>query len=166
MSSPVSELVVVRVFDAPRELVWRAFAEAERLARWWGPKGFEVGVLRLEFTPGGTFHYSMRSPEGHEMWGKFVYREIAEPERIVYVSSFSDPQGGLTRHPMWPQWPLEVLNTITLEARGHQTVLTLRGRPVGAPEDELSFFNKVQSGVKTGFGATFDQLEAYLRQNG
>lgn len=159
---PEQELVIVRTFDAPRELVFEAFSEAEHLAHWWGPKGFAIGVRALEFRPGGVFHYSMRSPQGQEMWGKFVYREIMVPEKIVYISSFSDAEGGLTRHPMWPEWPLEVLNILTLESQGHQTLLTLRGSPVNASEAEIKFFHKVQSGVKTGFGATFDQLEAYL----
>lgn len=156
------ELFITRTFNAPRELVFKAFAEAERLAQWWGPKGFDIEVKHLEFRPGGLFHYCMKSPKGQEMWGKFIYREIVEPERLAYVSSFSDSDGGQTRHPMWPEWPLEVLNTLTLEEQNSKTILTLRGGPVNASEAEVKFFNQVQSGVKTGFNATFDQLEAYL----
>lgn len=164
MNSQISpELLITRTLNAPRELVFKAFAEAERLAQWWGPKGFAIEVKRLEFAPGGVFHYVMKSPDGMEMWGKFKYHEIIAPEKIAYASSFSDPLGGLTRHPMWPEWPLEVLNTITLEAQGSQTLLTLRGSPIHATEAEVKFFNEVQSGVKTGFNGTLDQLEQYLQ---
>src|SRR5580704_13391744 len=71
------EFAITRVFDAPREQVWKAFTESERLMRWWGPKGFTMQVAKLDLRPGGVFHYCMRSPDGRDMWGKFVYREIA-----------------------------------------------------------------------------------------
>src|SRR6185369_3746045 len=72
--------VVTRVFDAPRALVFKAWTEPERLARWWGPKGFEMSVIKLELRAGGIFLYSQRSPTGVEMYGKFIYREITPPE--------------------------------------------------------------------------------------
>jgi uncharacterized protein YndB with AHSA1/START domain len=111
------EFTITRVFDAPRELVFKAQTEAEHLSKWWGPKGYTMLVAKLELRPGGTFHYSMRSPEGHEMWGKFVYREIVAPERIVFVNSFSDESGATVRAPFAPDWPLEVLNMLTLSTR-------------------------------------------------
>jgi Activator of Hsp90 ATPase homolog 1-like protein len=74
------EFVISRVFDAPRELVFKAQSESERLERWWWAKGFTTRVIKLDFRPGGVFHYSMRTPDDHEMWGKFVYREIVAPE--------------------------------------------------------------------------------------
>ena len=94
--SMAREFIIARVFDAPRDLVWKAWTEAEHLARWWGPKGFPISVVKLDLRPGSVFLYSMRFPEGHEMWGKFVYREIAEPGRLVFINSFSDAEGGVT----------------------------------------------------------------------
>ncbi len=81
--------------------------------QWFRPKGFKMPVAKIDFRPGGIFHYCLHSPEGHEMWGKCVYREIVGPERIIFVNSFSDEKGGLTRHPLTPTWPLEMLSTIT-----------------------------------------------------
>jgi uncharacterized protein YndB with AHSA1/START domain len=75
--------------------------------QWFGPKGFKMPGAKIDFRPGGTFHYCMEAPNGEEMWGKFVYREIVAPERIVFVSSFSDEDGEVTRHPLSPDWPLE-----------------------------------------------------------
>src|SRR5687767_1594226 len=83
------DFVITRTFDAPRDLVFKAFSEAERLAQWWGPKGCTIRVSRLGFRPGGTFHYRMQMPDGFEMWGRFTYREIDAPERIVFVNAFS-----------------------------------------------------------------------------
>src|SRR5690349_12214759 len=101
-ASEESELVITRVFDAPRDLVFKAWSEPERLMRWWGPKGFTLRVGTFDFRPGGVFHYCARSPDGHEMWGTFVYREIIAPERIVFISSFADAEGNLIRSPFSP----------------------------------------------------------------
>ncbi len=73
------EIVFTRVFDAPRELLWEVWTECEHVERWWGPNGSSIQVNTLDFRPGGTFHYSLRAPNGTELWGKFVYREIAAP---------------------------------------------------------------------------------------
>src|SRR5262249_52172295 len=101
------EFVITRRFNAPRRLVWDAFTKVEHLRNWWGPKGFSVVKASLDLKPGGVFHYGLRAPNGAEMWGKWVFREIVAPERLVIVASFSDAAGGLTRHPMAPDWPLQ-----------------------------------------------------------
>ncbi|MBI4275605.1 MAG: SRPBCC domain-containing protein, partial [Rhizobiales bacterium] len=82
-----TDFVISRVFDAPRKLVWKAWTEAERLAQWWGPKGCTIRVVKLDVRPGGIFHYAMQFKPGHDMWGRFIYREIAAPERLIYISS-------------------------------------------------------------------------------
>jgi uncharacterized protein YndB with AHSA1/START domain len=108
--SPHDDFVVTRRFSAPRDLVFRAWSEPGHLAHWWGPKGFAMQKLSLDFRPGGVFHYGMSSGNGQMMWGRFVFREIVRPERIVFVLSFSDEAGGVTRAPFNPHWPLEILN--------------------------------------------------------
>src|SRR5580658_7655367 len=155
-------LVITRVFDAPRSLVWRAWTEPEGLARWWGPKGFTMLKATLDLRPGGLFHCGMRSPDGQEMWGKFVCREIAAPERMVFVNSFSDETGGTTRAPFAATWPLEVLNTLTLAESGGRTTLTLRGAPVNATDEERATFAAARKSMQQGFAGTFEQLDAYL----
>jgi uncharacterized protein YndB with AHSA1/START domain len=93
-------LVLEREFDAPRELVFQMFKEAEHLKHWWGPKGWEVPVCKIDFRPGGIWHYCMKCVDknqgdfyGMESWGKGVYSEIVEPERIIYTDYFSDAEG-------------------------------------------------------------------------
>jgi uncharacterized protein YndB with AHSA1/START domain len=159
------DFVISRTFDAPRKLVWKALTEAEALAQWWGPKGASIRVIKLEMRPGGLFHYSMQYRPGHEIFGRFVYREIAAPERLVYVSSFSDEKGGITRAPfsqLNDAWPLEVLNTLTLSERGGKTTITLRGAPINATEEERKMFASMFASMQQGFTGTFDKLAEYL----
>ena len=155
-------LVIERIFDAPRELVWKAWTEPARLAQWWGPKGFDMQVARMDFRPGGVFHYSMRSPAGQELWGKFVYREIVAPERLVFINSFADEQGNVQRNPMSPTWPLEILNVLTLAEDAGRTTLTIRGGPHSATEIERQTFAGAQANVQSGFKGTLDQLADHL----
>jgi uncharacterized protein YndB with AHSA1/START domain len=91
-----SDFVISRVFDVSREMLWKCFTEPERMKQWWGPKGFTVMVSKMDLRPGGTYLYGMRSPDGQDMWGRMVYREIVPPERLVFINSFSDEKGGLT----------------------------------------------------------------------
>ena len=167
MTKTHPDFVITRTFDAPRDLVWQAFTEGESLAQWWGPKGFATHVTRFEFRPGGKFVYAMRSEGGNEMWGRFVYQEITPPERLVFINSFSDENGGLVRGPFSEKLPLEMLLTLTFEEENGKTTLTLRGRPINATEEEKEFYASLHPSMRSGFGGTFDQLEAYLaRQAG
>lgn len=88
--SDIKEFVIFRTFDAPRELVWKACTEPELMKQWFSPKGFTVRVAKMDFRPGGIYHYCQKSADGLEMWGKVVYREIVAPEKLVYINSFSD----------------------------------------------------------------------------
>jgi uncharacterized protein YndB with AHSA1/START domain len=155
-------LVITRTFNAPRELVFKAWSEAERLAQWWGPKGFKMEVAKLDLRPGGLFHYSMHTPDGHEMWGKFVYHEITPPEKIVFVNSFSDPEGNTIRAPFSAIFPLEIMNILTFSEQDGKTTITLEGGPINSSAEELEFFIGMRDNMNQGFRGTFDQLEEYL----
>lgn len=158
------EFEISRVFDASRELVFKAFTEADRMAQWWGPKGFSMLVVKLDLRPGGIFHYKMRSPDGHEMWGKFVYHEIVPPESVTMVSSFSDEQGNVARHPMNPNWPPEMLSIMTLTDLGGKTKMTVRATPFNATDIERKTFAEGHDSMRKGFTSTWDQLEEYLKR--
>jgi uncharacterized protein YndB with AHSA1/START domain len=157
-----NEFTITRIFNAPRELVFKVFTQAEHLAHWWGPKGFQIEVHRLELRPGGKFHYSMQMPDGNRMWGIFVYHEIKPPEKIVFVNSFSDEHENVTRAPFNQNWPLEVMNTWTLIEEGGKTITTLRGVPYNATDEEKKIFIDMFPSLEQGFGGTFDQLTEYL----
>jgi uncharacterized protein YndB with AHSA1/START domain len=158
-----TDFVIARVFDAPRELLWKAFTEPERMKEWWGPKGSTIIASKMDLRVGGTYLGAMRDPTGRVMWAKFVYREIVAPERLVWVHSFSDETGGLTRHPLSPTWPLEMLTTVTFEELpGGKTRLTLRWSPINASPEEQQTFDAGRDGMRNGWGGTFDRLDAYL----
>lgn len=158
-----TDFVISRVFDAPRELVWKCFADPERMKHWWGPKGFKVIASKMDLRPGGTYHYGMKAPNGSEMWGKFVFREIAAPERMVFVNSFSDEAGGTTRHPMHMTWPLEMLSSFTFEELpGGKTKFTVRWSPHNATDEERKTFDAGHDSMRMGWGGTMDKLTAYL----
>jgi len=142
--------------------VWKAWTERDRLMQWFGPKGFTMSTAKMDFRPGGSFHYCMRLPDGKEMWGNFVYHEIIAPEKIVLVNSFLDAAGGLTRHPMSPTWPLEMLATTTFAEQGNKTLLTTHWKPLNATEEEQKTFDRGHGGMRQRWTGTFDQLAAYL----
>ena len=151
-----------RTFNASREQLWKAWTDRNELMQWFGPKGFTMPVADLDFRPGGRFHYCLKSPDGKEMWGKFVYREIVPQTKTVLVSSFSDAKGGTLRHPFSSTWPLETLSTFTLSEKDGKTTTTIEWIPVNPTDIELETFNKSHDGMKAGWAGTFDQLEAYL----
>lgn len=158
------EFTVTRVFNASREAVWKAHSELDCLSKWWGPQGLEWIGGTLDFRPGGVFHYGMRTPNGQEMWGKFTYREIAAPERIVFVNSFSDRDGNTVRAPFAEDFPLEILNVLTLTESDGRTTLALRGSPLNATPAEKKRYAAMKPSMNGGFNATYNHLEQYLAQ--
>jgi uncharacterized protein YndB with AHSA1/START domain len=158
----IEPFLISRTFDVPRDLVWKAFTDPDRMPRWFTPKGFTSKAIKTDVRPGGMYHYCMRSADGTEMWGKAVYRELSAPNRLVWVTSFSDPQGGLTRHPMAPNWPLEMLTTVTLTENGGKTTVTVQWLPINPTDEERTTFDTSHQAMKQGWTGTFDQLEEYL----
>lgn len=156
------EFVTSRVFDAPRDLLWKCFTEVERIKQWWGPKDVKIIKAEMDLRPGGTYHYAMQTPDGKIMWGKFVYREIVPAERLVFINSFSDEQGGVTRHPLAPNWPLLMLSTFTFEDAPGKTKFTVRWSPHNASAEEQKAFDEGHQSMTNGWGGTLDQLAGYL----
>jgi uncharacterized protein YndB with AHSA1/START domain len=141
------DLVITRVFDAPRELVWKAWTE--RLAQWWGPRGFTNPVCKVDVRPGGAIRIDMRGPDGtvYPMMG--VYQEVAEPERLVFTSSALDKQG----KPLF-----EVLTTVTLDEQSGKTTLTLQARAVKTTATAPQYLD----GMSQGWSQSLDRLAAYV----
>lgn len=161
-TSTEKEFVISRLLQAPRDLVFACFTDPEHMKQWWGPKGVTVIASRMDLRPGGFYHYGMRTPDGSAMWGKFTYREIDKPSRIVLVSTFSDEAGGVTRHPMAPTWPLQMLSTFLFEEEGDGTRLTIKWLPLDPTDEERTTFEAGFAGMNQGWSGTFEQLEGYL----
>lgn len=157
------ELVITREFNAPKELVFKVWSQAEHLAKWWGPKGSSITIAKFEFVPGGVFHYKMEMGP-MTMWGKFVYHDINPYDSISFVNSFSDEEGNITRNPFpgMPVWPLEILNKLTLTEVNGKTTLTLRGRPINASAGEIEAYENSFDSMRGGFAGSFMVLDEYL----
>jgi uncharacterized protein YndB with AHSA1/START domain len=91
--SEIERMVVTRIFDAPRELVWKAWTDPNYVMQWWGPKGFTAPVCKIDFRVGGKFLCCMRAPDGQEGWNGGEYFEIVVHEKIVYSMYFADAEG-------------------------------------------------------------------------
>lgn len=153
----VNELVIVRTFAAPREAVWQAWTDPERLKLWWGPKDFTTPVCRLDFRIGGKYHCCMKSPEGQEFWSTGVYREIVPPSLLVCTDSFADADGNVVsaaQYGMDPDFPLELKVTVTFEGGAGITLMTLRH--LGIPPGETDM-------CRAGWSESFDKLAAILQ---
>jgi uncharacterized protein YndB with AHSA1/START domain len=155
---------ISRTFNAPQALVWKANTEAEHLMKWWGPKGLTMKVAKVDLKPGGMFHYGMTAPDGSEMWGRFVFQEVDPISRLVYIVSFSDAEGAITRHPMAPKWPAEIHTTMTLTEHEGKTTLTMTGYPINCNDEESDIYYSNFENMNAGFAGTFDQLESYLNE--
>jgi uncharacterized protein YndB with AHSA1/START domain len=146
------ELVMVRVFHAPREAVWRAWTEPERFMRWWGPKEFTAPACTIDLRVGGKYLACMRSPEGQDYWSTGVYREIVPEEKIVYTDHFADDKGNVvppSHYGMGGQWAPELTVMVMFREDGKRTVMTLRH--AGLPPEMLA-------DCEAGWSGSFDKL--------
>ncbi len=145
MTASEQELVITRVFDAPRKLVWQAWTDPEKLKHWSAPKGFTLPVSEGELRPGGKWRSCMVTPDGKELWLGGEYREIVEPSRLVFTHAW-DSEG--------KPGP-ETLVTVTLVERGGKTEMTFR----------QTGFDSVESrqGHSEGWNECFDLLEELLK---
>jgi len=152
------DVVITRIFDAPRELVWRAWTEPEHFMRWYGPKGFTSPVCKIDLRVGGVHLNCMRSPGGQDFWYTGIYREIIPMERLVYTDSFADEKGNRvppSHYGIPAEWESENLVTVTLEDQEGKTKMTLRH--AGVPSGEMS------DGAQAGWNEAFDKLAESLK---
>lgn len=143
------EIVLTRVLNAPRELVFRAWSSPEHLARWWGPDGFTTTTYEMQFEPGGVWRYMMHGPDGTDYPNKVAYREIVEPEKIIY--DHSDDGTG----------PIHFQVTATFASEGTQTRLTMR---LVFPTAEARDYVVREYGAIEGGRQTLARLAAYVEQ--
>lgn len=154
-------LVIERVFNAPRDQVFKAFSEPERLESWWGPKGWQTENRKFDFKPEGVWHYCMRCTDenqgeffGQESWGKFVYQEIIAPEKIVYTDVFADQEGNAV-----DGMPEMLITVDFVEHEGKTTLIT---RSQFASIEALQ--QVMDMGVVQGMASQFDRLDDLLKE--
>jgi len=149
------ELIMTRFFNAPRELVFQAYTSCEHLKNWWGPKEWPMGECTIDFRPGGEWFYCLRGPnEKDESWGKAIYKEIVEPERIVYLDYFSDEEGNINQEMPAPE--------ITMIFESYQGKTKLTGSALYPNADALK--TVLDMGMVEGMTSSLDRLEEHLAE--
>lgn len=145
------EIMFRRLFDAPRDLVFKAWTDSDMLMQWWGPPEWPLAVSKLDLRPGGRWHYCMREKGGTaESWGIITYVEIAPPERLVFRDAFSDAAGATI--------PPESTSTVIFEDRDGKTLVTSTTLyATGAERDSV-----IEMGVLQGMNASLDRLVELL----
>lgn len=126
METKEKEVLIERIFNAPRELVFKAWTTAGHLKNWYAPGNCEVTIYKLEFKPGGIFQHDIRNPQGEGCMCKGEYKEIIENEKIVYTLGFCDNDGNsIPASNIQKDWPDETTVTVTFEDYDGKTKLTL-----------------------------------------
>lgn len=157
-SASRNELVIVRIFDAPRELVWKYWTEPEYYKRWWGPKDFTAPEAKLDFRVGGKNLSCMQSPDGQKFWSTGEYKEIVPMERIVVTDSFADEQGNVVPATYYgmERMPLVMEVTVTFEDQGGKTKMTLKHAGIAEMDD------KNREDMTQGWQESFDKMASAL----
>jgi uncharacterized protein YndB with AHSA1/START domain len=138
-----------RVFDAPRELVFKTYTDPKLIPQWWGPRGITTVVDKMEVRHGGTWRYIQRGADGNEYAFKGVYHESLPPERLVYTLEFEPMPGHV------------LLQTVKFEDQEGKTKVTVISVSQSVEDrDEM-----VQSGMEEGVVETWDRLEELLAKS-
>ncbi|HET6929022.1 MAG TPA: SRPBCC domain-containing protein [Candidatus Acidoferrum sp.] len=153
-------MVITRIFDAPRALVWEAWTNPKYVMQWWGPNGFTAPVCKIDFRVGGKFLFCMKSPDGQEGWNGGEYHEIVLYEKIVYSMYFADSKGNKidpAEHGIEHEAIDDARDVVIFEDYGNgQTKLTMIGNET--MEDAKN------SGQFEGWNETFDKVAAVIAQ--
>ena len=157
-ANETERMVVTRVFDAPRELVWKAWTDPKYVMQWWGPKGFTSPSCEIDFRVGGKFLWCMRTPDGQEGWNGGEYHEIVPHEKIVFSMYFADSKGNKLD-------PAELGIEHEAVEDAHDVVLF---EDLGNGQTKLTFIGNdtmrdaIQSGQLEGWKETLDKVAAVV----
>ena len=156
--------VINRSFAVSREQMFKMWTKPEHFARWLPPTGAEMSFVRADIRTGGDAFYVMTWADGSKMHGRVQYREILEPERIVYSQQFCDEHEKPSRHPMMPTWPETMVTVVTLSEEGpDQTRVTVEWEPdEKSTSVEVETFVQGRSGMTQGWSGSFDKLDVLI----
>jgi uncharacterized protein YndB with AHSA1/START domain len=153
-----NELVITRIFDAPREIVWKYWTDPDYFKKWWGPKVFTCPVSEIDFRVAGKYLHAIRSREGQEFWSTGTYKEIVPMEKIVATDCFADKDGNVVPSTYYGMegFPLELEVTFTFEDLGGKTKMTLTH--VGIENID----EKISKEMEQGWNESFDKITPNL----
>ncbi|MHB1459104.1 MAG: SRPBCC family protein [Armatimonadota bacterium] len=159
MSNEENVIIIKRIFNAPREIVFEAWTKPECMMQWFGPKDYTIPVCKVDLRVGGAFFLCMRSSDGKDTWGKGIFREIIIPEKVVYTDIFADADGNTvpaSYYGMTGDWPLEMLATVQFDEMDGKTFMILHHE--GIPPGENTEM------CIAGWNESFDKLDKYLAE--
>jgi uncharacterized protein YndB with AHSA1/START domain len=142
------DLLLSRVFDAPRELVWKAWTDPKHLVHWFGPHGFTNPVCEVDLRPGGVWRHVMRGPDGNDYPMLTIFREIVVPERLVFLSYVPGRENSL----------FEILNIATFTGQGGKTKFTLEAQVLKSTPEAAPML----AGMEVGWSQSLERLAAIL----
>jgi uncharacterized protein YndB with AHSA1/START domain len=146
-------IVITRTFDSPRRLVFKAWTDPRHLAQWWGPPGFSAPLCEMDLRVGGMFRIHLRAPDGVTHPCRGVFREVTEPERIVYAGEAEEGSVGCGAG-----LPPRAIVTVTFAEHDGKTTVTIHTRLQSAADLEAA----VQTGFNAGLAASFERLAEHL----
>jgi uncharacterized protein YndB with AHSA1/START domain len=156
MAADLKTITITRIFDAPLELVWKAWTEPERLKEWWGPKDWSSPSWELDLRVGGKFLYCMRSPEGQDIWGTGIIKKIDPMMELSFTDSFADKEGNVVSGSQYipgENFPLEMIVTVRFEDLNGKTKMTLTHEKMPVTQGD---------GATQGWSESFDKLAEIL----
>ena len=159
--SDTGKFIITREFNAPKEVVFNAFADADALNEWWGPVECRNSVIKLDFRPGGIFHFKMDF-NGNISYGRFLFGTIQPYDLLEFTNAFADENANVVPAPFDIQIPKEIFYSLHFSEVKGKTIITLTGLPVDATGEEEAGFRSINLDMQKGFGATFDKLIEYL----
>lgn len=162
------QIIITRIFDAPRELVWKAWTNPELVKKWWGPEGFSAPSAKVDLQVGGKYIYAMHGPAGsqwdRDMYSAGIFKEIVPMEKIVVTDYFSDENGNLidpTEEGQSPEMPREMHATILFEdVENGKTKLSIIYTPETAGQYEVL----LKSGMQEGWGTSLNKFAQALAE--
>lgn len=158
--SDILEYILDREFDAPRELVWKAWSDPKILARWYGP-GIETIIHEFDLKPGGIWRNEMIWGEKSDL-SQMTFQEVIEGEKMTWHHSSTDADWNVIANPMMEGWPRTMLTTVTFEDAGGKTNVRLTMIPVDATEDEMAFFKSAMANMDGGWGSGYKIIDEIL----
>lgn len=162
-------ITIERIFDAPRELVWKAWTDPEIVKKWWGPEGFSAPSIKVDLRVGGKYIFAMHGPKGSEwdrdMYSAGVYKEIVPNEKLVVTDYFSDQNGEIIdpdKEGQDPNFPKELTVTVLFEEiEGGKTKLSII---YPKPKSEAEWQAMLKSGMKEGWGSSLVKLAKIIEK--
>ncbi len=161
--SDLPEFVLDREFDAPRDLVWKAWTDPELLQRWYGP-GVETVIHRFDLEPDGEWLNEMKMGGGSN-YQKMIFKEVSEPEKLVWHHCSADENWNIAANPMMPDWPRKLLTTVTFEDNGDKTKVRLTQVPLDATDAEIACFAEMKDNMAGGWGMGYKIIDEIIAES-